>query len=95
MNIQTPATRRNDPATSYQAEQRMNITKKRVTHQRIISDFVESHPGFTAAEIGEKTGLGQHECSRRLPEIEGLTVSRGDARKCRVNRTNMATWYPV
>ena len=71
MNIQTPASRRNDPETSRMAERQITDSGKRQTHQRIIAAFVAGHPGHTAAEIGEKTGLGQHECAMRLSDLFG------------------------
>ena len=95
MNIQTPASRRDGPATSHAAERHMNESGKRKRHQDIIAEFVESHPGHTAAEIGEKTGLGQHECSRRLSEMDQLIVQRGMQRRCEVKGSMMATWYPA
>ena len=95
MNIQTPASRRNDPETSRMAERQITDSGKRQTHQRIIAAFVAGHPGHTAAEIGEKTGLGQHECARRLAELKGISVVTGSVRRCAVKGTRMMTWYPA
>lgn len=92
MNIQTPATHNGDPETSFLAEQRMNKSGKRKTHQDIITDFVRQHPKHTAAEIGDETGLGQHECSRRLSELKNITVEHSEKRRCRINGTPMMTW---
>ncbi len=94
MRVQTPASHKNDPSTSFEAEEKMN-QGKRFTHQAILSEMVEKQPGKTAAELGEITGLGQHECARRLSEINGVTVERGDRRRCRVKGTMMMTWQPL
>jgi len=95
MIVQTPATKRNDPDTSYQAEQRMNKSGKRASQQRLVSELVEQFPGCTSAELARKawqTGvdLDRPTLARRLPEvcIKGVSV------KCRINKTMAVTWYP-
>ncbi len=92
MNIQTPASRKTDPESSFLAEKQITNSGKRQTHQRIIKDFLVNHPGHTAAEIGVKTGLGQIAVTRRLSELNGVYAQRGVQRKCRVNGSVMATW---
>lgn len=73
----------------------MNATGKRFSHQKIVGDYVENYPGLTAAEIGDISGLGQHEASRRLPELVGIRVQRGVQRKCKIKGSMMVTWWPV
>ena len=95
MNIQTPASRSNDPVTSRIAEAAINESGKRFSHQAIIAEYVKKNPGHTAAEIGEATGLGQIECSRRLSEIFDIDVTHGARRRCNVKGSMMMSWYPL
>lgn len=95
IKIQTPASHREDPETSYIAEDGMNKSGKRFTHQQQITAYVTAHPNRTAAEIGHATGLGQFECSRRLSEINGVTVYRANPRRCSIRHTKMMAWYPM
>ena len=94
MRIQTPASHRDDPETSRIAEAGMN-QGKRFTNQAALSAAVKDSPGLTAAELGIRTGLGQHECSRRLSELTGITVRKGDRRQCQIKGTSMVTWWPM
>ena len=94
MDIKTPASHRDDPETSRIAEASMN-EGKRFTHQRLLTTWVKDNPGHTAAEMGQLTGLGQHECARRLSEINDITVTRRDRRECQIKGTQMMTWYPL
>jgi len=94
MIVQAPATKRNDPESSYQAEQRMNKSGKRASQQRLVSELVDQFPGYTSAELARKawqTGvdLDRPTLARRLPEvcIKGVSV------KCRINKTMAVTWY--
>ena len=94
MKIQTPASHKNDPVTSYIAEESMN-KGKRFTNQKTLTATVKRRPGYTAAELGQITLLGQHECSRRLSVLNGITVKHGERRKCKIKGTSMMTWEPL
>lgn len=94
MDIKTPASRLSDPVTSYLAEEGHN-KGKRFTHQQTVYAFVKRAKGRTAAELGFLSGLGQHETSRRLADLTGIYVRKGEIRKCTVNGTSMVTWYPI
>jgi len=94
-DIKTPASHLNDPETSYIAESNINKSGKRFSNQKLITDFVKRHPGLTAAEIGHLTGLGQHECSRRLSELTNVTVRRGNKFLCSIKGTLMMVWHPL
>ena len=95
MEIRTPASHSTDPESSRLAESMMNRTGKRFNHQERLARMVRLQPGNTAAELGDLTALGQHECSRRLSELNGIWVERGARRKCAVKGTQMVTWYPI
>lgn len=89
MDIQTPASHRNDPDTSFQAEEHINKSGKRKAQQKIVEDALKEHSGLTSAELASVTGLDRTMLARRLSEvgIKGVTV------KCRINKTNAVTWY--
>ena len=93
--IQTPASHLNDPETSYIAEGNINKSGKRFSHQKRIVDYVKRYPGHTAGEIGFATGLGQIECSRRLSELNQVTVYRSNKRRCTIKGTLMMVWHPL
>lgn len=95
MRIETPASHRDDPESSLIAESNMNKSGKRFSNQAIITLHVKVFAGKTAAEIGRLCGLGQHEASRRLSELNGITVRKGERRQCSVKNTNMVTWFPI
>jgi len=94
MKVMTPASRLSDPLSSLIAEEGHN-KGKRFTHQQAVFAFVKRAKGRTAAELGFLSGLGQHETSRRLADMTGIYVRKGDIRKCTVNGTKMVTWYPI
>ena len=93
MNIQTPASKRNDPDTSYQAESRLNQSGKRKVQQDLAIMAVTHFPGMTSAELADKTGLSRPMLARRLAEV----AVKGKSRQCAVNGTQAVTWhiYPV
>jgi len=95
MNIQTPASHKNDPDSSYEAEDRMNKSGKRKRQQQITLDAVKKHPGKTSAELALVSGLDRAMLARRLPELNPQDAKKGILVKCSVNGTNAVTWWPV
>ena len=95
MNIQTPASHKNDPDSSYEAEDRMNKSGKRETEQKIALEAVKNHPGCTSAELARETGLDRAMLARRLPELRPQYVYNGKTDCCRVNKTSAITWWVV
>ena len=93
MKIKTPASRLFDPVSSRIAEDAMN-RGKRFNHQETVYAFVKYVPGHTAAEYGFYSGLGQHECSRRLADLTGSHVKKGKLKTCPINKTEMVAWWP-
>ncbi len=71
------------------------LIKDNEDFRRIYNRHQELDKRVTAAELGKFTKLGQIECSRRLPELEGITVRRGATKRCSMNGTNMKTWWPI
>jgi len=94
MRVEVPASRSTDPETSRLAEEMINQAGTRFNHQQRVGRMVKLCPGKTAAELGALTALGQHESSRRLADITGITVEKGERRKCSVKGTQMVTWWP-
>jgi hypothetical protein len=95
LKIVTPASHRDDPETSYIAEANMNASGKRFNNQEVAFLHVKVFPGKTAAELGELSGLGQHELSRRLADLDGIKVRKGARKKCSVKGSTMVSWWPI
>jgi len=92
--IRTPASRLTDPITSFIAESEMN-RGKRFTHQETIYEFVKALPGRTSAELAFYSGLERHECSRRLSDLDGIKIKKGEPKKCFVKGSLMVTWEAI
>lgn len=86
--------RRSNPETSREAAERHEASGRRASNQQTILRALRAHQGRTAAELGEATGLGQHECARRLPELlRSGAVQVGPARCCTVKGSRQRTWF--
>ena len=85
-----PASGRDDPATSYDAEAEVNRSGKRVTHAEMVLAWVETAPGLTAPEYGAATELGHIEAQRRLSDLRAKGLVRQGDRQGRY-----VTWWPV
>jgi hypothetical protein len=90
-----PATRRTDPATSWEAERGITRSGDRLTQAERVLYEVRTHPGQTAAEIGVAVHLGHVPAQRRLSDLrnQGL-IRQGEPRECAVKHTRMVTWHP-
>lgn len=96
LNIQTPAARNTDPATSHEAEALHNASGDRFTQQKRVAECVRDTPGFTSRELALWHGFDRYMVARRLPECETAgTVERGPARRCSRGRGRAVTWWPV
>ena len=84
-----PASGRDDPATSYDAEAEVNRGKRR-THAEMVFAWVETAPGLTAPEYGAATELGHIEAQRRLSDLKARGLVRQGDRQGRY-----MTWWPV
>lgn len=99
-NIQTPAARRTDPATSHATAALITGTGQRQTHVRILAEVVANNPGMTSAELAfmladKHPQLNRHETARRLADGKGTVVRQGIARKCRQCHRACVTWWPT
>lgn len=63
------------------------------TNAQKIFVFVKRFPDSTAGELGELTGLGQHETARRLSDLcrKGYIV-KGSPKLCNIKNTKMTAW---
>jgi len=90
-----PASHRNDPHTSRQAEAAITESGARQTQAELVLDLVRRHGGLTSAELSLKTlTLDRSQIARRLPDLEsnGL-VQKGGARQCTVTRKSSVVWW--
>lgn len=91
---EVPASHRNDPSTSHEAEQAVTKSGKRANQQYQVRELVNRYPGRTSAELATLANLPRHMVARRLPELDPVHISRGKRRQCAVNHTNAITWWP-
>ena len=89
-----PVSRNTDPETSREAEDWINASGQRETQAAIVMRLVQYHPGLTAGEIGERTGLGHVPAQRRLSDLKaaGLVVT---AAPRRYRDRRQVTWWPA
>ena len=80
-----------DPETSKIAAK--NHKLRAGSHAQKIFEFVKKYPDSTAGELGEMTGLGQHETARRLSDLfrKGYIV-KGEPKRCNIKNTLMTAW---
>jgi predicted ArsR family transcriptional regulator len=91
-----PASHRNDPETSHEAEAVITQTGKRQTHATKVLGIVTAHPGLTTGAIGEISGLGQMETRKRLSDLKNRGLARqGQPRIWHGSGRQNVTWWPV
>jgi len=91
-----PATRRDNPITSFEAEAAINATGSRRTHIGTVLAVVRQTPGLTTGEIGEASGLGQMETRKRLSDLKNHYLARqGASRIWPQSGRHQSTWWPV
>lgn len=94
-NVFTPASRLNDPPSSYEAEVFVNKCGERARQQAMVYELVLKHPNCTSDELADFSELNRHQIARRLPEVEtaGL-IERGTPRKSTKSGRSGVTWHP-
>jgi len=80
-----------DPETSKIAAE--NHKLRAGSHAQKIFEFVKKYPDSTAGELGEMTGLGQHETARRLSDLfrKGFIV-KSEPKLCSIKNSLMTAW---
>ena len=92
-NRYPPNARNQDPWTSHAAGDSITASGQRGTLAEICVECVHAHPGLTAGEIGERTGLGHPRVWRRLSDLKNLgKVIQGTARQW--HGKAQVTWWP-
>ena len=83
--------RTDDPETSKIAAK--NHQLKAGSNAKRIYEYVKQFPDSTAGELGEMTGLGQHETARRLSDLcRKSFIVKGEPKICSIKKSKMTTW---
>ena len=85
---------RSGPQGSYEAARQFRESGKLGIHRQIVLDGVRRCDGGTHSEIAAVTPLDWLQVARRLSELarDGL-ITRGEARRCRIQRSRRCTWW--
>jgi len=90
----TPIARTTDPWTAHVGAAEVTDSGRRRTQSDRCLDVVQSAPGLTAGEIGERTGLGHVPAQRRLSDLKAAgKVGVGMARQ--FQGRPQVTWWPT
>lgn len=86
--------RRDDPASSHEAAERVNRGKAKRHRERVL-DLVYAHPGCTSKELTRflsredaEDGIDRVELGRRLPELEAA----GEIHRTSEGREELRCW---
>jgi len=91
--VMTPASRRTDPSTSYDAERCHNRSGERIRQQEIALQLVRLYPSRTSDELAEFGSLNRYQLARRLPElVTAGAVEKGEPRKSFKTGRKALTW---
>ena len=94
--IETPISRANDPVSSHVAGESFTDSGKRQTQLERIIAAVYAHPGCTAGELTQHTGLTHVQIDRRTGDLRlSERIVFGAIRQCRVVGSVMQTLWPV
>ena len=84
-----------DPSTSHIAGETIEQSGHGQKQRDLCLAAVQLHPGLTARELEQTTGLDYYMLCRRLPELrDELLVRTGAHRKSNGSNRLMQTWYP-
>ena len=92
-----PLYRRNNPATSRQAAERVVRSGRAATHEASVLRHVLAHPGLTSGELA--AWHSEYDLTETRRRLTGLLnkgrVWQGTARLCTVQGTRQVTWFAV
>jgi hypothetical protein len=92
---ETPASHKQDPASSFEAEAKITASGKRAIQRQIVLEAVQRFPGRTSAELAVDAGLDRPMVARRLPELRARSqVVMGAVRESRIGG-KAVTWWIV
>ncbi len=97
MNFNVPATKRNDPLSSYLAEESITASRKRHRHCWIILDaMTKNNIGLTVAELTQFVPLKEAQVQKRMIDLERKNyIRRSVIRSCRVKGSKCQEWFIV
>lgn len=85
-----PRSRRNDPASSHRAEERVRTTGAMRGQRKIAFGLVKQYPGKSSKELARLGSLDRYQLARRLPELlEMKMITRTE------NGSEDVRWWPV
>lgn len=95
-----PASRAKDPYSSIKAEDDLRSSGKLSEKRKAVYEALIQHPGCTAREIAEASGIDHPTVHKRISELEkiGLATRGPDAqgtRPCRISGKHCCVWYPL
>ena len=90
--VDTPRARNTDPETSHEAAEAIKASGELGRQQLAVLEAVRRWPGLTSLELGARMKLDRWAVARRLPELEGVYVRKGEAKT--VNGRRHVTWWP-
>jgi hypothetical protein len=91
--VDTPRARNTDPTTSHEAADAIKASGDLGRQQQAVLAAVRRWPGLTSLELGARMSLDRWAVARRLPELEGIHVRKGEPRV--VNGRRHVTWWPA
>lgn len=92
-----PASHRDDPCTSKDAEAAVTCSGQRERNKRRVLGVVRAHPGLTALEYHERhlSDMEKQEPRRRLTDLKNVgLVLRGESRRRAPGVKAECTWWP-
>lgn len=97
--VDVPRAANTDPSTSHIAAARIKQSGALGEQQQRVLALVKKFPGLTSAELAvhiDAVKWRDHRpmIARRLPELAGVHIQRGEARECRVTKAKCVTWWP-
>lgn len=95
MNME-PHARNSDPASSFEAAERLHKTGLGGKQRLAVYHALREHQGATSKELAEFMDVDRYTPARRLKELEDAGwVCRGLRRKCRISGIESVTWWIV
>ena len=93
MNVQTPHSRNSDPITSHLSGEEIARSGARASQQSRVFFMVATEEGSTSAELADSFDELRHMVARRLPELEGVYLKKGERRTCSISGRKAVTWW--
>ena len=90
------ASKRNDPISSYEAEEIITLSGARDRQIDLVLSCVRRIPGRTSKELALIYGIDRHMVARRLADLKHKDKAfQGHIRECGVSGIKSVTWWPA